>query len=73
VALVVKIPPANGGDTGDVGSIPWLGRSLGEGHRNPLQHSCLENSMDRGIWQATVCEVCGVGHDGGTNTYTCVS
>ena len=37
-----------------VGSIPGLGRSLGGGHGNPLQYSCLENPMDRGAWQATV-------------------
>ena len=36
------------------GSIPGLGRSLGEGNGNPIQYSCLENSMDRGTWQATV-------------------
>jgi len=39
---------------GDLGSIPGLGRSPGAGHGNPLQYSCLENSMDRGAWQATV-------------------
>ena len=39
---------------GDSGSIPGLGRSPGGGYGNPLQYSCLENSMDRGIWQATV-------------------
>ena len=38
----------------DLGSIPGCGRSLGEGHGNPLQYSCLENPMDRGAWQATV-------------------
>ena len=36
------------------GLIPGLGRSPGEGNGNPLQYSCLENSMDRGAWQATV-------------------
>ena len=36
------------------GSIPGSGRSPGEGNGNPLQDSCLENSMDRGAWQATV-------------------
>ena len=36
------------------GSVPGLGRSPGEGNGNPLQYSCLENPMDRGIWQATV-------------------
>ena len=40
--------------TGDLGSIPELGRSLGGGNGNPFQDSCLENSMDRGAWQATV-------------------
>ena len=37
----------------DLGSIPGSGRSPGEGNGNPLQYSCLENSMDRGAWQAT--------------------
>ena len=39
---------------GDPGMIPELGRSPGGGHGNPLQYSCLKNSMDRGAWQATV-------------------
>ena len=39
---------------GDPGSIPVLKRSPGEGNGYPLQYSCLENSMDRGAWQATV-------------------
>ena len=39
---------------GDVGSIPGLGRSPGKGNRNPLQYPCLENPMDRGVWQGTV-------------------
>ena len=52
--VVVKNPPANAGDIRDVGSIPGLGRSLGGGHGNPLQYSCLENSVDRGAWWATV-------------------
>ena len=38
----------------DPGSIPGSGRSPGEGNGNPLQYSCLENSMDRGAWWATV-------------------
>ena len=38
----------------DPGSIPGSGRSLGEGNSNPVQYSCLENSMDRGAWWATV-------------------
>ena len=48
VVLVVKNPPANAGDIRDVGSIPGSGRSPGGEHGNPLQHSCLENPMDRG-------------------------
>ena len=39
---------------GDPGSIPGSGRSPGEGNGNPLQYSCLTNSMDRGAWWATV-------------------
>ena len=39
---------------GDLGSIPGLGKSPGEGNSYPIQYSCLENSMDRGAWQATV-------------------
>ena len=39
---------------GDQSSIPGSGRAPGEGHGNPLQHSCLENPMDRGAWRATV-------------------
>ena len=42
---------------GDLGSIPGSGRSPGGGNGNPLQYSCLENSMDRGDWQAIVHEV----------------
>ena len=41
-------------NVGDLGLIPGLGQSPGEGHNNPLQYSCLKNSMDRGAWQATV-------------------
>ena len=44
---VVKNPPTN---AGDMGSIPGSGRSPGVGNGNPLQYSCLENSMDRGVW-----------------------
>ena len=47
----------------DPGSIAGLGRSPGEGNGNPLQYSCLENPMDRGIWWATVLGVARVGHD----------
>ena len=49
--LVVKNIPANAGDTA---SIPGLGRSPGAGNSNPLQCSCLGNSMDRAAWCATV-------------------
>ena len=52
--LVLKNPPANAGDIRDAGLTPGLGRSLAEGHGNPLQYSCLENPMDRGPWQAIV-------------------
>ena len=41
-------------NVGDLGSIPGLRRSPGEGDGNPLQYSCLENPMDGGAWQATV-------------------
>ena len=51
---VVKNPPAS---AGDAGLIPGPGRSPGGGNGNPLQHSCLENPMDRGAWLATVHEV----------------
>ena len=51
---VVKNPPANAGDTGDVVLVPESGRSPGVGSGNTLQYSCLENPMDRGAWRATV-------------------
>ena len=51
---MVKNLPANAGDGG---LIPGSGRSPGEGNGNPLQSSCLENSMDRGAWWATVHKV----------------
>ena len=41
-------------NAGDLGSIPGLGRSPGGGHGNPLQYSCLENSVDRGAWLTAV-------------------
>ena len=41
-------------NAGDPGLIPGLGRSLGEGNGSPLQYSCMENSMERGAWQAIV-------------------
>ena len=49
--LVVKNPPAN---AGEAGLIPGSGQSSGRGNGSPLQHSCLENPMDRGAWWATV-------------------
>ena len=52
--LVVNNPPANAGNVRDVGSIPGSGRSPRGGHGNPLQYSCLENPIDRGVWWATV-------------------
>ena len=48
---MVKNPPVN---AGDMGSIPGLGRSPGEGNGNPFQYSCLGNTMDRGARRATV-------------------
>ena len=51
VIQTVKNPPAM------QGSILGFGRSHGEGNGNPLQYSCLENSMDRGAWQAIIHEV----------------
>ena len=54
VAQTVKTLPAN---VEDLGSIPGLGRYAGEENGFTLQHSCLEKSMDRGAWRATVHEV----------------
>ena len=53
MALVVKNLPANAGGVRDSGSVPGTEKSLGGGHGNLLQYSCLEKSMDRGAWQAT--------------------
>ena len=49
---VIKNLPANAGDTRDLGLMPGLGRFPGGGNGNPIQHSFLGNSMDRGAWQA---------------------
>ena len=57
VALVLKNLPVSVGDIRDGCSIPWLERSSGEGHGNPIKYSCLENPMDTGAWWATVHEV----------------
>ena len=62
---VVKKSPANAGDIRDLGSIPGLGRSPGEGNDNPLQYSCLKNSMERRAWQAIV--------HGASKSWTCLS
>ena len=51
---MIKNPPANAEDTRDKSSIPGLGRSPEVGNGNPHHYSCLENSMDRGVWWATV-------------------
>ena len=56
MALEVKNPPANVGDTRDADSIPGTGRSPGGGHGNPLQYSYLKNPTDREAWRATVHE-----------------
>ena len=48
---MIKNPPAN---TGNLGPIPEMGRSPGEGNGNPLQYSCLGNPIDRGAWRSTV-------------------
>ena len=54
---MLKNLPANAGDAEDPGSIPGSGRSPGVANCNPLQYSCLENSMDRGALWATVLRV----------------
>ena len=51
---MVKNPSADAEDAEDLGSIPGVERSPGEGNGNPFQYSCLENSMDRGTLQARV-------------------
>ena len=67
---LVENPPANAGDTGDVGLISGSGRSPGVGNSNPLQHPCLENSMNRGAWQATIHEVAKCQPQLSTHTHT---
>ena len=63
MAPVVKNLPARAGDVRDVGSVPGSGRFPEEGHGNPLQYSCVENSLDRGAWWATVHGAARIGHD----------
>ena len=57
MGLVVKNLPDNSGDGRETGLIPGSGRSLGEGHGNSLQYSCLGNAIEGGAWWATVCRV----------------
>ena len=64
---VIKNPPANAGDAGDVCSIPGLGRLPGEGNGYPLQYFHQGNPMDRGACQATVHELLRVRNDFMTN------
>ena len=60
---VVKNSPANAGDTGDVGVIPGLGRSLGEASGNPYQYSCLENLKKKELGGLQSIGLQKVGHD----------
>ena len=60
---VVKNPPASARDTRDVGSVPGLGRSPGEGNGNPFQYSYLGNPMNRSSWQARVLGFVKAKHD----------
>ena len=57
-------------NAGDLGLIPGSGRFPGEGNGNPLQYSCLENSVDRGAWWATVHGVARVGHNLATKPHS---
>ena len=70
VAQIVKKSTCN---EGDLGSIPGLGGSSGEGNGYPLQYSGLENSMDRGAWQVQPIGLQRGGHDWATFTFLCVS
>ena len=66
---MVENPPASAGDERDTGLIPGSGRSPGEGRGYPLQYACLENSMDRAAWQATVH---GVAKELDTTEHACI-
>ena len=60
--VLIGLPWSSNGEEsayslGDQGSVSGTGRSPGEENGNPLQYSCLENSMDRGAWRAIVCGV----------------
>ena len=63
MALLVKNLPTNAGNVRDVDSVPGLERSPREENGNPLQYSCLENSMDRGAWGLQSIGLQRVGHD----------
>ena len=67
---MVKNLPTSPGDARDVGLIPGSGRSPGKENGNPLQYSCLENSIDIGAWWATVHEV--TKSRTGLSTYTII-
>ena len=67
---VIKNPPANMGDRGDVGLIPGLIRSPAGGNDNPLQYSCLENSVDTGAWCTIIHGVSKSQTWWSTHTYT---
>ena len=70
---VVKNLSANAGDIGDPGSIPGLGRLSAVENGNPLQHPCLEHSMSRGAWWATVHGVAESRTQLNTHTHTNIS
>ena len=70
VVLAVKNLPTSAGDIRDTSLIPGWGRPPGEENGNPLQYSCLDNSMNRGGWWAKVLGSQRVGHDWVTNTFT---
>ena len=72
VAVMLKNPPANTGDVRGVGLIPGLGRSPGGGHGNPLQYSCLENPMDRGVQHSQKGWVVWFGGEKGLNDTSCI-
>ena len=57
IQSLIKNPLSNAGDTRDTGSNPWVGKTPGGGNGNPLQYSCLENPMDRGVQWVTFCGI----------------
>ena len=69
-SLVAQTVRESAHNARDPGSIPGLERSPGEGKGHPLQYSCLENSMDRGAWRATIHGVTRVGHSWAAHTHT---